>query len=678
MKTPLKFRVLTPFLTIVLSILVHGNLICQPAAIDVPMIGAEVFIEPGQSPEEIDTWFRVMNENGLTICRIRMFENYMRKADGSWDFTLFDSAYKAAEKYGIKVWGNLFPATSFTDIGGFKFPRSEEHLNSIAVYIKNLVIHYKQFKSCYGWVLINEPGCGKLPNEPFTQDKFNDWKIKLPIPAYNSKGYNLFDFSGERFLVEYNTWFLKWLATEIYKYDPGSHLHVNNHAIFQNVAEYDFPEWRKFLTTLGGSAHASWHFGYFTRNHYAIAMSANSEIIRSGAGNIPWLMTELQGGNNTYSAGEPLCPTKEEISQWLWTIIGSGGKGAIFWCLNPRASGFEAGEWALINFLNKPSDRLLAASAVANTINKNHVLFANAQPVESGINVLYIRESMWIENRLRQTDRVHYEGRDVGGVMKSALSYFEALGELGIQCNFKEIDEFDFSKKNYKGKTIILAHQVCIPSRYWKNLEDFVNDGGKLIVDGLTAYYDENAHCIMKTGFPLENLFGGKVKEFKIVSNLFDIKLTGPDLTLPAHLWKGTIEKTTSRSIGTSNNEIIATRNLFGSGEVIWIPSLIGLAGRMTDYKPLTSLLNSEVQEAISSLPFRFKSHHKDVFMKTLISGNTFITIIINKNTEADKIELGVKNNLKPSILFSNKNGSISGNKIVSISPEETIVIKWE
>jgi len=432
-----------------------------------PMIGAEIFIEPGQSPEEIDSWYRLMKEQGLSICRIRMFETYMHKPDGTWDFTLFDYAYKAAEKYDIKVWGNLFPATEFTDVGGFKFPRSNEHLASIAGYIKNLVTHFKQYKSSYGWVLINEPGSGKLPDEAFTKNKFNEWRSKQVAPIYNSNGYNIFSFDEERFLVEYNTWFLQWLKDEVYKYDPGSHLHVNNHAIFQNVAEYNFTDWRNILTSLGGSAHASWHFGYFKRNQYAVAMSANCEIIRSGAGNIPWLMTEIQGGNNTYSGYDAMCPTKEEINQWLWTVIGSGGKGGIFWTLNPRASGFEAGEWAMIDFQNKPSDRLLAASSVAKTINANQQLFSNAQLVESGINILYTRESLWTEKKL-QTGGTHYDGRDIGGVMKSCLSYFEALGEMGIQCNLKEIDEFDFSKADFKGSTIILAHQVSIPSRYWK------------------------------------------------------------------------------------------------------------------------------------------------------------------------------------------------------------------
>jgi beta-galactosidase len=578
-----------------------------------PMIGAEIFIEPGQTAEEIDSWYRLMKENGMTICRIRMFETYMHREDGTCDFSLFDLAYKAAEKYNVKVWGNLFPATSFTDVGGFKFPHSDEHLKSVAEYIKNLVTHFKQFKSCYGWVLIN---------------------------------------------------------------DPGSHLHVNNHAIFQNVAEYNFPAWRKILTSLGGSSHASWHFGYFNRSQYSVALSANCEIIRSGAGPLPWLMTEIQGGNNTYSGFNAMCPTREEIDQWLWTVIASGGKGAIFWTFNPRASGFEAGEWAMIDFQNKPSDRLTAASSVAKVISANNSLFAAAKPVESGINILYARESLWVEKKL-QTGGDHYEGRDVGGVMKSALSYFEALGEMGMQSNLKEIDEFDFTRSDFTGTVIILAHQVSIPSRYWKNLDDFVSKGGKLIADGLTAYYDEHAHCIMKTGFPLEKLFGADIREFKLEGDLFEVSLNDPSLTIPGHCWRGTMAVTTAKAIGFNNQEIIATRNVYGKGEVLWIPSLIGLAGRIQGYAPLSALLNDEVKASISSVPLRFKVPATGMLMKTLQSGNSYITVIINKSTGSKEVELVNSKNLRPSVLFSDKTGRIDYNR-VSLAAEETIVIQWK
>jgi beta-galactosidase len=642
---------------------------------EVPMIGAEIFIEPGQTAAEIDSWYRLMHESGMTICRIRMFETYMHKADGSWDFTLFDRAYKAAEKYGIRVWGNLFPATSFTDVGGFKFPRSEEHLHAIADYIAHVVPHFKQFKSSYGWVLINEPGSGKLPDEEFTREKFLGWKKIQPAETYTSNGYNIFTFDEERFLVDYNTWFLGWLKDEVYKYDPGSHLHVNNHAIFQNVAEYDFPAWRNILTSLGGSAHASWHFGYFKREQYTVAMSANCEIIRSGAGSLPWLMTEIQGGNNTYSGFNAMCPTREEIDQWLWTVISSGGKGAIFWTFNPRASGFEAGEWAMINFLDQPSDRLTAASSVISVLKENGPLFAAAKPVESSINILYTRESLWTEKKL-QTGGDHYEGRDVGGVMKSALSWFEVLSEMGMQSNLKEIGEFDFQKDNYSGSVIILANQVAIPSKYWLSLENFVSKGGKLIVDGLTAYYDEHAHCIMKTGFPLQKLFGGNILEFKLTGNLFDVSLSDPPMHLPGHCWKGTLLPIDGKPAGYDGKDLVALRNHYGNGDVLWIPSLVGLAGRIQGYEPLAGLIKSELGKNLDAAPFRFKNYNKGCMMKTLKSGDTYITLVINKSGSDTSIELQQNNHEKPAVLFADHNGTVSGDKI-SIHEEETMVMVW-
>ena len=64
---------------------------------------------------------------------------------------------------------------------------------------------------------------------------------------------------------------------------------------------------------------------------------------------------------------------------------------------------------------------------------------------------------------------------------------------------------------------------MAMPSRYWESLHTFVERGGKLIMDGLTAYYDEHAHCIMKHDFPLADLCGAYMKEFKLNGNLFDI-----------------------------------------------------------------------------------------------------------------------------------------------------------
>jgi len=642
----------------------------------IPMIGAEVFIEPGQSPEEIDIWFQQLQKNGMKITRIRMFESYMHKADGSWDFSLFDTAFRAGEKYDIKIYANLFPATDFTDVGGFKFPKSEANLGQISNYIQHLVPHFKQYASLYGWVPINEPGSGVLPEDEYSLKSFEDWKAREIKELYNSQGFTILDFRKEKFLLYYNTWFLSWLTQEIHLYDPGARIHVNNHAIFQHAAEYDFPQWRSFLSSLGGSAHASWHFGYFSRHKYAVAMSANSEILRSGAGPLPWLMTELQGGNNIYSAFNPLCPTPEEIAQWLWITIGSGSKGSIFWCLNPRRSGFEAGEWGMLDYLNEPSCRMRAASEVINVINEHADFFSEAKVAESGIHILYTRESLWIEQALQVKSDSTEPGRDIGGVMKSALAWFEAITEMGVSPGFREIGEFDFTRKDYTGEVIILAQQISIPSRYWTALEHFVERGGHLIAEGLTAYYDENAFALMGKDFPFQKLFGGLIKEFILKDRLFEIEVEGH--THIAHLWYGIIHPLTGRAIAVDGEEVLALRNTFGQGKVLWIPSLIGLGSRITDnYHSLVLLLNRELGHILDKQVFRFSKQQPGLLMKTLQNGKDYLSILINKSQESQDISIQGGENLKPILWYANKNGTVASSDQIQINREETLLIRW-
>ncbi len=53
-----------------------------------------------------------------------------------------------------------------------------------------------------------------------------------------------------------------------------------------------------------------------------------------------------------------MCPTPEEITQWLWLVVGAESKWGKFLSLNPRASGFEAGEWAWLDFQHEPTERV--------------------------------------------------------------------------------------------------------------------------------------------------------------------------------------------------------------------------------------------------------------------------------------------------------------------------------
>ena len=640
---------------------------------NVPLIGGQVIIEPGQSDAEIEHWFKIMHDNGMKVTRIRMFEEYMHVGD-QWDFTLFDKAFKAAEKYDIKVFATLFPSTPNNSIGGFKFPLDDAHERQVVTYIEKTVNHYKNFKCLLGWVLMNEPGMGgELPKTDYTKRKFEEWKKQQAEPAYQSKGYTkLVNFDEERFLVDYTTWYLGWLANEIKKYDSNHEMHVNNHQIYDNVAEYDFPAWRPYLTSLGASAHASWHFGYFKRQQYPMAMFANCSIIRSGAGELPFWITELQGGNNTYSGYRPFCPTAEEITQWMWTSIASGTQGIIFWSLNPRSIGEESGEWALLNFQNMPSDRFEAASKVALFMDKNRKIFEDIRPFEADVDILYIRESLWTERKIQygDLDDSTYEGRHKGGVMKSVLAFYEMLLENGVNVSIAEINEYDWNKKDYKGKTLIIPNQITLPSSQWEHLRQFVKKGGKLIVEGLTSFYDENMLCLFQTGFPLQDVFGGSLQETKCIPGDFTMQF-GSD-KVNTHLWKGYIYNQKGKIIANEGNKITSTRHQFGNGEVVWIPSLVGLGGRrIGNYHPLSNFILKEIQELSNH---RFTRNYPGVYMQSFNSGKNNYSLVINKSGAQKNVELKAP---ASKLIYSDKNGHLS-RTMLTIHPEECMIIQWK
>jgi beta-galactosidase len=644
-----------------------------------PFVGAQVFIEPGQTNEEVENWFRILQEQKMTVCRIRLHEIHMQRPNGTWDFSRYDFAFKMAEKYGIKIFATLYPKEISPDWRLEKFPQNKEHLKSLEKFIKAMVMNFGKFNSLYSWVIQNEPGAyGMYPKSNLSDSLKTAWK-KTQLPAlYKSKGYNADNYLEEKmFQRNYITWFLSWITDKVKETGDKHEIHVNNQDIFMNAPEYDFVTWRKFLTIFGASAHPSWHYTFFNRNQYPMVFSANCDLMRSGAGDKPFIVTELQGGNNTYSGYAPMNPTKDEITQWLWVSIGSGSKGTIFWTLNPRAVGGEAGEWAMIDFQQKPTDRLLAAGAVANELSKNKALFENAKPYQSPIYILYSKESFWQEKtKADRKEKEEIEGRTEGAMIKSVITWYEALTACGLNSNLGEMSQFQWDKPSYVGETIILTHQIAISSDYWEKIRHFVKSGGKLIADGLTFFYDENQFAVMQTGFPLADVMGGSIAEIVTAPGDFNLKIGSENL--PAHLFKGFLSTTTGKVLAKEGENIVAMTNQFGKGSATWIPSLLGLGAKRVDNMPLSRFVQSELAGTIQNFPVRFEVPQKGVQMRTMVSGSEIITIIINKSTETKNFKLFVKNSsAKPTVLVASKQGYVSGKKI-RIQAEETMVILWK
>ena len=645
-----------------------------------PYIGAEIFTQPGQTREDLEGWFRTLKESDMPYCRLRLDELQMHKSDGTWDFRLYDTAFELADKYGIKVFADLYPK-EFGDWRLTKFPQSKANLQEWAEYIKQVVSRFQKHPSLYAWVLQNEPGSyGKYPKSDLSDELMAIWRSKTEKPTYNSQGYaGSGGFDELRFQRYFISWYLNWISQQIRQYDSKHELHINTHDIYQNLPDYDFAAWRKSITSLGESCHPSHHYAYFDRPQYPMAIALNCDITREGAGNLPFIVTELQGGDVTYSGDHEMCPTKEEITQWIWTSIGCGAKGVVFWSLNSRAVGGEAGEWGMLNFQQQPSDRLKAASIAARELNKNREIYATAKPLVAPIYLLYSKESFWTEQAKQghPGDATASEGRLVGGMIKSVAAWYETLLENGISCHVEEMQDFDWGKTNHAGETIILSHQLSVPSQDWEKIRQFVKSGGRLVADGLTFFFDENQFSVMQAGFPLEDVMGGSLAEVFTKRGDFSLNMNDGSL-LPAHLFKGSLRVTTGKPMANKDDQVFAMSNAYGQGRAIWIPSMIGLGARHDGNAALSKWLMNELSSDLNCWPIRFQARQPQMLMRTMQTGSKYLTIIVNKSTESRRVPFVLADKkLKPMILFADKNGTIAG-EYARIQPEETMVIEWK
>ena len=601
---------------------------------DVPLIGAQVFIEPGQSEAQIDNWFKILRDNHFELCRIRLFETHINKGGKQWDFSLYDQAFAAAEKYNIKVFLTLFPADPEGSIGGFKLPDNENHLQRISNYIQKAVGHYKNHPQLAQWVLINEPGGGATKND-YYQSRYSQWQDTAA--TIDEAGYVKEYLAEDWFIRDFYTWYLQWLAQEVRQQDKKTPLHVNPHMIFHLLPVYDFPDWRSFLSSLGASMHPSWHFADFSRHEYVTALAANCEIIAAGAGNLPWYVTELQGGPNISSAYNPMTPTPAEFAQWLWQSVMIGTRGVIFWTLNPRATGFEAGEWALLDFQDQPTERMREAAKIAEILKKNKTLFTNLanKSASADVTLIYNPESLIIQNDRSFSHpfiRQKYAAREPTANIYSVVGWHKALMNLGASVNYSLMADFPW--ETAQDQLVVIPNMIAIPEAFHRPLHQFVQNGNRLILSGLSGMYNEYNQNVMRTEQPFRQLLGAEAQEYGFEADSFAINVLGQQVQ--AHMIKGTIKNIDAEIIGEDANQVVAIKNKYGKGEVIWIPSIIGLSAKENSIS-LAHWINQTKVVLSQSCTEKI---HEDLLITKVQSGQDQLMLLVHSGNKSIAVDL--------------------------------------
>ena len=673
-----------------------------------PLLGAQVWIEPGQKPEDVERWFRTLAEGHMPVARLFLMWNYIEREPNVWDFALYDRAFQAAEKYHVRVvatltpnWGPPHRGYTYASQGG-PVSDTDERLAEAREYVARVVSRYKSSPALDSWMLMNEPGQRPTPDRLALQ-RFRPWLAKkygtvaklneawmtdftaftaIPFdPRWTAAG---FAFNAPAAFVDWQTfwrahlaWYLGEIESEVRRNDPAHHVHVNPHALVGNLSSnsFDLPEWRRFLDSLGASIHPSWHFGLLKREQFALGVSYVCDLVRGASEPHPFWVTELQGGPNLYSSVRPLSPAREDIAQWVWTGVGSGADRVLFWLLNARAEGSEAGEWSLLDFNGRTSERFEAASDIARVLERNSSFFDRARPLESPVTIILSPETMTLQERFASNDSPA-RGRDAH--VLEALGLYQALADLGVGARLKQIDDFDWRDSAQGPRLVILPHVTALKAEQARNVETFVRGGGTLLVTGLTGFYDERARFLPSARWPLAELLGARPKEVRTPPARAEVAWSRPPLNLPSQLWVGEIENDSAEVLARQDGRITAVRRRAGRGEAVWIPSPVGMGAWLGDGAPLAALLEELTAPFARDLPFRFDGRQPDCLLRVLQQGDSYATVVTNGAAEPRQCRLRRPPTLTPQTLWGDPSAFTPDNSTVSLGPRQTAVFLWK
>ena len=697
-------RFLKSFLLCIATLACLGNASAQRHI----EVGAEVWIEPGQTTEEVDMWFKRMAENKMHSARIFLMWNYLEVAPGKYDFTIADRAFEAAKKYGVEIEASLFCTHAPVFYGKQYHYRSQLHTllwskdiqQKSADFIEACVVRYRNHPALGTWWILNEAKSFKHYS-PLAVEFTQEWLRNKygTIEALNKawitdfKAFDEIKFdenwtSQKAFIwptasVDWNniqrdflTYNFRWIGEQIRKHDSKHPVTTNPADFFLSADKYDLAEHRNILDIFGASMHAAWQLRSMERDQYGYAVSGICEILRAHAPNNHFWVSEMQGGNNIFSGRTPICPDRNDLAQWVWSSVGTGARKVIYWSTNYRRQSGEAGEWGVFGFKGEDTDRSLVTKEINEVLEKYGDFFAESKPELSNVTLILSPETQRMLRHIR-SEKVGVPELDVMMQTRTLFMWYEALLERGHQPQMRYMSDYEWDKMG-KGDVAILANTLTIPSEMIAPIEGFVKRGGRLIVEGLSGFYDEYEVCTPLHKFDLERLVGGTFSDIRYRETPQHFNLEGIG-KIEGHAWHPIVRATapTAKVIGTGAEGDVALYNKLGEGEVWWLtPSISMSCAARKESAELAEVCKALLGDKLAEQPFRFADFADGAMMRVLRSGNDYITILTNNKRTPCTVKLVAPKGLKATPIFGSAKLSNSGK--VTLGDRETLVIYWK
>jgi beta-galactosidase len=324
-----------------------------------------------------------------------------------------------------------------------------------------------------------------------------------------------------RFKVAHNLKRIGESAAQYNAFDPQAPYRGGGElAVFHPFAWYsvDMEGVADVLTKYGSfypSTHFSWHYnmvgGEITQSPYMQAALMNDFFKGGWTGG--WESTggpqqldgeKNPGHDNAYYVGAG------ELTQLYLSQLAAGFKGFGIWCWNARSAGKEGGEYSLLDRNGQVTDRAEAIGKLGQAMQKYRFELWKAHK-EPLVGVLYDWENEATWAAMSIPGREDFRLQPV----KARIGVSRVLMDANVP--FEYVTPTDLQKGlSGRYKVLYLPAMLTLRKDLLPVLKQYVQNGGRLVMDLPSGWYDENTvNLPTGKGSEFEQLFGGTIDDFQ-------------------------------------------------------------------------------------------------------------------------------------------------------------------
>lgn len=484
-------------------------------------LGCQLWLEPDDSPERVDDLCRAAAASGLGWVRLFLIWPWIEPNPGRWEFTVFDLAFDAAHRYGLRVKATLTANSGPWHIGtpsmlhSHTGPLAHGQRQPMQTYIRQCVERYARHPALGQWLLWNEPsGIREQTDErlgywrDWLRAAYQDniallnrrWRTgfadfeevpfpeQVPHPDHRSGIWNSYDlwlddWQGRAAWLNQQ---LAWVRDQVRALDVTTPICVNPTALLANQAmgAINLDGMAQQVDVLGASFHPSWHFLFAQRHAFPALIVAGTRLLGALPSAQRVEVTEVQSGSTVTSGSRPNGVSTGELMRYYLAGIAAGAESVTGWLLNTRSHDFEAGDWGLLDNMDATSARSLAMKTLHDRLEATLALTGRWRPAPINAWVALDPSASaveWIDTRLMPpvAGRLPDDGAHGAALLATRLM---AHGRVAAPVRFAELPA-----QGNPGDVIVLSQVVAWHSDAASKLLTFLASGGTLLIDATSG-----------------------------------------------------------------------------------------------------------------------------------------------------------------------------------------------